>query len=279
MQETITCKNCGNHFMGKFCNQCGEKVYKEEDKHISHLFEEVFHFFTHLDGSFFTTLKTFFKHPGKLSADYCGGIRKKYFKPIPFFLMLVFLYLLFPKFKGLNMTANTYMNKDYDFVWVSIPVLKAKMIKDNVSEIEILKRYDETSAKVSKFSLILLIPLGAIVLAGLYINKRRPFFDHFILSAELVSFYILLVYLITPLITWLAEKVIPQFSDEFEGGSWLGIVMAVIFAIFTVVSFRNFYKGNYGLNILKAIIFQVAFFVGILYVYRLFVFLFTMLFV
>jgi hypothetical protein len=88
-----------------------------------------------------------------------------------------------------------------------------------------------------------------------------------------------MVYLITPLITWLAEKTIPQFNHEFEGGSWLGIAMAVIFAIFTVVSFKNFYKGKYGLNILKAIIFQVAFFVGILYVYRLFVFLFTMLFV
>ena len=279
MQEIITCKNCENQFTGKFCNQCGEKVYLEKDKHISHLFEEVVHFFTHFEGTFFTTLKTFFKHPGKLSADYCSGIRKKYFKPISFFLLLVFLYLLFPKFKGLNMTADTYMNKEFGFSWVSIPVLRAKMIKYSVSESEIKKRYDEISSKVSKFSLILLIPLGAIVLAGLFINKRRPFFDHFILSAELASFYILIIYLITPFITWLAEKAIPQFSDEFEGGSLVGTMMEVIFAIFTVVSFRNFYKGKYWVNILKAIIFLVAFFVGLLYVYRLIVFLFTMLFV
>src|SRR5690348_17578368 len=24
-----TCKNCGNRFSGKFCNQCGEKVYTD----------------------------------------------------------------------------------------------------------------------------------------------------------------------------------------------------------------------------------------------------------
>jgi len=279
MQEIITCKNCENQFTGKFCNQCGEKVYLEKDKNLSHLFEEVFHFFTHFDGSFLTTLKTFLRHPGKLSADYCSGIRKKYFKPIPFFLLLVFLYLLFPKFKGLNMAGSTYLIKEYGFTWISIPVIQKKIKKYNVTGNEIVKRYDEASPKVSKFSLVLLIPLGAIVLAGLFINKRRPFFDHFILSAELVSFYILIVYLITPLISWLVEKIIPQYRHVFDEGSGLEWVIGVLFGIFIVVSFKNFYKGKYWVNILKAIIFLVAFFVGIHYVYRLIVFLLTMLFV
>ena len=26
------CKNCGNHFQGKYCNLCGEKVYSEKEK-------------------------------------------------------------------------------------------------------------------------------------------------------------------------------------------------------------------------------------------------------
>jgi hypothetical protein len=34
---------------------------------------------------FFTTLKTFIRYPGKLSADYCSGIRKKIFQAHPFF--------------------------------------------------------------------------------------------------------------------------------------------------------------------------------------------------
>jgi hypothetical protein len=31
-----TCKSCGHAFEGTYCNQCGEKVYREEDKSILH---------------------------------------------------------------------------------------------------------------------------------------------------------------------------------------------------------------------------------------------------
>jgi len=279
MQETITCKNCGNHFLGKYCNQCGEKVYSEKDKHLKHVFEEVFHFLTHFEGSFFTTLKTFIRYPGKLSADYCSGIRKKYFKPIPFFLMLVVLYLLFPKFKGLNMAAGTYVSSENSYTSYSVPVFKAKMKKHNASYAEIAKHYDETSPKVSKISLLLLIPLCAIVLACLFILRRKPFFDHFILSAELLSFFILTQFLFMPFLSFLVQKIAPQFEYLFYDNSLLHILMDVLFAFFTVIAFRNFYKEKYWLSILKAIIFLVVFTVGVRYIYYMVVFLLTMLFV
>src|SRR4051812_49053712 len=96
-----TCKNCGNRFNGKFCNQCGEKVYTDKDRSVLHFVEEGFHFLTHFDGNFITTLKAIFIRPGQLSQDYSIGIRKKYFKPLSLFLILVVLYLLFPMFRGL----------------------------------------------------------------------------------------------------------------------------------------------------------------------------------
>ena len=33
------CKNCNNSFSGKYCNHCGEKLYREKDKKVSHLFK------------------------------------------------------------------------------------------------------------------------------------------------------------------------------------------------------------------------------------------------
>mgnify|MGYP003546581747 FL=1 len=115
MQENSVCKNCGNHFTGKFCNQCGEKIYNEKDKLIKHLFNDAIHFTSHFDGTFLTSLKTAITKPGKISLDYCSGIRKKYFKPVPFFLLLVVFYLLFPRFQGLNMKAGTYASPQYRF--------------------------------------------------------------------------------------------------------------------------------------------------------------------
>src|SRR4029078_451394 len=102
-QTAITCKNCGNHFNGNYCNNCGEKVYTEHDRTAFHFLEEGFHFLTHFEGTFFTTIKTIFAKPGQVSVDYANGIRKKYFKLLSLFLLLVVLYLLFPVFEGLNM--------------------------------------------------------------------------------------------------------------------------------------------------------------------------------
>ncbi|HEX2684099.1 MAG TPA: hypothetical protein VHL77_09215, partial [Ferruginibacter sp.] len=65
MTEPITCKNCGHRFSGKFCNNCGEKVYTEKDRSVPHLLSDGLHFITHLEGSFFNTIITLLKKPGK----------------------------------------------------------------------------------------------------------------------------------------------------------------------------------------------------------------------
>src|SRR5688500_3391743 len=111
LSHVNNCKNCNHSFTGKYCNVCGEKVYSGHDKEIKHVFEEAFHFLTHFEGKFLTTIKTIFTNPGMLSLDYCNGIRKKYFKPISLFLMIVILYLLFPLFEGLNMRLQYHQSQ------------------------------------------------------------------------------------------------------------------------------------------------------------------------
>jgi len=104
-----TCKNCHHHFAGKFCNNCGEKVYTEHDKKISHLLEEVVHFSTHFDNRFFRTLKLIFVKPGFVSKEFCEGKRKNYYSPFSLFLVAVFLYLLFPTLQGLNISFDNHI--------------------------------------------------------------------------------------------------------------------------------------------------------------------------
>src|SRR6187402_34629 len=106
--EQNTCKNCNTTLKGTYCHNCGQKNYTEKDKNLKGIFEEVFHFMTHFEGTMLTTLKTLLGKPGKLSKDYCDGIRKKYYKPISFFLLLIVVYLVFPFFQGLNMRMPYY---------------------------------------------------------------------------------------------------------------------------------------------------------------------------
>lgn len=275
-----TCLNCGNTFTGKYCNQCGEKVYSDHDKSITHLIEEGFHFVTHVEGSFFVTLKTVFLHPGKLSLDYCNGIRKKYFKPVSLFMLLVVLYLLFPKFSGLNMKLGTYATEIYGFTWVAIPVVQKKMAAKKVDFNTLADMYAKKSGAVAKLSLFLLIPLSAMVTAFLFLRSKRYYFDHLILCTEIISFYIALNFLLIPFIAWIAESINKEWISFFyDGNQFLMILVTGATLLFLTTSFRRFFQQQWLLVALKAIVFWYVFGEIILYVYRLIVFLLTMLFV
>jgi hypothetical protein len=278
MQPTLTCKNCGNHFQGKYCNQCGEKVYSPKDKSMVHVIEEVFHFITHFDGSFFTTLKTFLSKPGKMSAEFTCGLRKKYFKPVSFFLLIVITYLLFPRFPGLNMRFQTYVSEEYNFRWFSVPVAREKMRTAHLTETELNERYDHTSPAISKVSLFLLIPLCAWVLAVIYFSSRKYFFDHFILAAEIMSFYIFFQFLLIPLLALIVEKTIPAYRYLFNENIRVILPVAAIMLVYTTIAFRNFYRQKLWLSALKAALFLTIFVLCIRYVYNTVLYLLVMAF-
>src|SRR6478735_3471772 len=150
MQDTniINCKNCGNSFAGRFCNNCGEKVYTDHDKSIAHIFEEIFHFITHFDNKFFRTFSVF--------------------------MIGVILYLLFPILHGLNMPFKNHINNNrafhIDFVekWA---VKKAH--NQGVSLEEIAVKFDKKSPTISKLLLILIIPLTALALSAVFFKSQK----------------------------------------------------------------------------------------------------------
>lgn len=276
--ENIVCKNCGNQFAGSYCNQCGEKVYTHHDKSIGHIFEEGFHFLTHFEGSFLTTLKTVFTKPGKFSLDYCNGIRKKYFKPISLFLILVVLYLLFPRFEGLNMKLNTYVTDVYDFTWASVPLIKAKMKQKNVKYEEIAKLYDAKSSSVSKISLLFLIPLSAAFIYLLFFTSHKYFFDHFILSLELSSIFIALHYLIIPFFSFIAESINKNWVSFFwDSNYWLGYAMLVIDFAIVCIAFKRFYRQKWIWIGPKAALYIYVYGEFIFYLYQLLVLVVTLM--
>lgn len=275
-----TCLNCGNVFQGKYCNCCGEKVYGDHDKSIGHLVEEAFHFLTHVEGSFFVTLKTIFRHPGKFSLDYCNGLRKKYFRPVSLFMLLVVLYLLFPKFSGLNMKLGTYASDEYGFTWIAIPAIQQKMASQNADFTKLSELYAKKSATVTKLSLFLLIPLSALLISFLFSRSKRYFFDHLIISMEITSFYIALNFLMIPFISWIAESIHKDWIRFFHDGNMaLSLSVTGISLIYLILAFRRFFQQDWILIALKAFIFWLLFGEVVLYIYRVIVFKLTMLFI
>lgn len=274
-KPTITCKNCNNNFAGKYCNHCGEKVYQEKDRKIIHLFEEVFHFITHFEGTFFTTIKTIFTKPGLVSMDYCDGIRKKYFKPLSLFLLLVVLYLLFPLANGLNMPLESHMeNGKYgEYATTKVNNYLAAHPDQNLASLQ--EHFATKSEKLSKILLLFIIPVCALVLWPISFFRKKFFFDHMVLSSEINSFFLMINFFILPLVI----IVIRLTSKLFDASSaWLNddvytFTGQIITGIYSAHAFKRFYGFNLVQRIVSATIFILihSFIVYTMYKFFLFV--------
>jgi hypothetical protein len=275
-----TCKTCGNSFTGKYCNQCGEKVYTEKDRTFRHIADETIHFVTHFEGSFLRTVKTIFTKPGKLAYDYCNGTRKKYFKPISLFLLCIVLYLLFPRFDGLNMKFSSYVSSQNNYTWLAIPVAKKKMKSASITEKELNDKYNRVSAKVSKIFLLALIPLSAFFLYLLFFRKGRYFFDHFIMATEFNSLMVIVVFLLLPLLVVVGTWIYSPVSQYFVDSNLIPFISVhFILLIFLSFGFKRFYQQSWLLTIIKSIIFLLLFDFVIMYIYHCLLFFLVMLFI
>ncbi len=273
--DTInTCKNCGNKFTGRFCNICGEKVYSRKDKKVWNLISEVTHFITHFEGTIFNTLRLLFTEPGKLSEDYCNGLRKKYFKPVSFFLLLVVIYLLFPVFEGLNQKLYYHMsNPGYgNFATEKIHNLE-KISGLNFDQISV--KFQAKGEKVSKFLLFLLLPVSALFLKLFLFSKNRLFFDHFIFATEINIIFLLWGFLLFPLILVVIEFFYKLFFGSYLSvtDSMTGILMYLAVSTYTAIAAKRFYSLKLWQAILLSFEFLVCYFIFIMVVYKFILFM------
>ena len=87
------CLQCGHHFNGKFCPNCGQAATVKRLS-ATVLLEEILHFFTHLENGFVYTTWNFLIRPGKSAMEFIAGKRKNYQKPVSYFLIWVGLYIV-----------------------------------------------------------------------------------------------------------------------------------------------------------------------------------------
>ncbi len=85
--EAIICKNCGNQFRLRYCNNCGQKADTNRitwHEVLHHLPHAVFH----VDSGFFYTIKELATRPGHMIREYISGRRKNHFSPFLMFILL-----------------------------------------------------------------------------------------------------------------------------------------------------------------------------------------------
>jgi hypothetical protein len=265
-----TCKNCNNQFEGLYCNNCGQKNYSDSDKSISSIFKESFHYFTHLEGNFFVTLKTIFIYPGQLSLDYCNGLRKKYFKPISLYLLIIALYLILPLAKGLNPTMHNPDKEIYAGLikkQIEKKITEKKFTADMFSE-----KYAHSSTKVSKILLLIFIPFSALLLYLLYYKQKKLAFDLIIFSTEINVFFIITFFFLFPVLLQPIKTLLTSHPEKLPS-----LILDILFIIYLIIFFKRTFKNSWVKGLLKALIFNISFIIFFTFIYKLLLFEITYL--
>jgi len=103
--ENVTCKNCGTHFSGHFCPNCGQSV-NEYNKPFSFIFYNFLGDFFAFDTRFFKTFIILIFKPGFLTKEYFDGRRVRYAPPFRLFIFVSFvLFFLLQILTNRNLTT------------------------------------------------------------------------------------------------------------------------------------------------------------------------------
>ena len=165
--ELKYCRNCGITVSNKYCENCGQRtsVYKVSFKETIHDFIDAV---LSLNAPFFITLKQLIVNPGIVLREYLEGKRKKYYKPVAFFLLTTVAYLVIRSAIGFD------------------------PFNDNVVEVEstkdgqlLIKARDFMLFNINKLLFIFVITLA--LFSKLFFYKRYSLAEYFAISFYLTG--------------------------------------------------------------------------------------------
>ena len=229
MSSDSTCKNCKTQTQGLYCHNCGQRsgVHKVSFKET---FGDLASGLFTVEAPIWRTTVALLVKPGELFSNYLQGQRKKYYRPVAYFILWTAIFLLvrtllkFDPFQ--NVAADTSLKTDIKWL---------------------LDAGKFMSANINNFMFLFVFTLGLFL--KLFYYKRYSLAEF-----TAISFYILCVY---ALINTLFQVYLKLSGND---PSFIPALLFCVYLIFAVTSFLN---GNLALGILKSIL--IFFFSFIVY--------------
>ena len=261
--ETHTCKSCGTSFTGNYCNHCGEKVIRQEDRKLKHFLGDFINAITFADNKLLRTVKTMLIAPGKLSADFVEGKRKKYMKPISIFFLANLFYFLFPLVNTFTTNLNiqvgdSFIHSKLAESWVSNEISTRDI---PFTEYEFL--YDTKTAELSKLLIILMALLMAGFFSIIHLGSRRNLLaDHLTIGLELMAFILIYSLQVVSFILMLLVLISPDLQYLFSNFYLTAISMSMLLYYFLKME-RNFYGFSWSRSIVNTLLCTLALYVSL----------------
>ena len=146
--------------------------------------------------------------------------------------------------------------------------------KTKMTDAQLTALFHQKSEKVSKFLLLILLPLTALFFWLLTFRKRKYFFDQMVFSAEINCVYLIWGFLLMPILLFVAQRIAYLFTGHyFSVQDWVfGIVTYVLVCTYTGIAAWRFYKLSKWQSIGFALLFYIAHVIIVQYIYKFILF-------
>ena len=205
------CKNCQARLENAYCSTCGQRDINLE-RPIWGLIGDVVKETFEVDGRAAVTIKTLFRHPGKLTCEFLAGRRRMYTSPLRLYLVIsISFFVLVAWLAGSGILLDPGQDPTFD------AAVQAGFLADDLPRL-----------------MFVLLPIFALLVKVVYFN--RLFFDHLIFSLHLHSAAYILFALMLPLEALASRHLALLFIQA--------LVMTGFLAYF-VIAIRRVYQSSW----------------------------------
>ena len=196
--EADVCAGCGAAVTGPYCAGCGACHARNRSRSLGELGREMVTEHLGLETRLFRTLYELFAKPGKPTAQYLAGKRRRYLKPLRLFLGVSALSFLMmsvyePMSFSLEDLAAQAPGSGFD------TMLEEISAEAGVSRALVSERFEARVNQVLPIMNLVGPFVFALLLKLLYLGTGRYYYDHVIFALHFTTVYILLGTLALPL--------------------------------------------------------------------------------
>jgi Protein of unknown function (DUF3667) len=271
-RASISCRNCGAPAPGKYCPSCGQ----ETALHPPTVWEFVHHFITHYvaaEGKLWATLAKLLA-PGRLTLEYLQGRRARYIHPLRLYLTFSVILFLVIKLSGASLGVSwkaedaampikpgvTFAPEGRDKDDAKGVSMNARItaeeddpqwVKDLAAELaraddpQWRKTFHKTVLGYVPYALMLLVPLLALYLKGLYRKRGVMYGEHFVFAMHVQT--VLFILLLLPLVL------------RFE---IVATIATLAFPVYLVVALKRVYGGRWWATVLRGLLVYATYLVS-----------------
>jgi hypothetical protein len=274
--RATACTNCQAELIGKFCHSCGEKRLSRKDLSLRHFVGELFKSATHLDSKVLRSLGLLAARPGFLTVEYLRGRRKRYMRPLGLFLLVNLMYFFSIGINGAR-TFETplrlqYANRYRDVVY---RLVTGRLGEHPAPETRAAYEaaFDAQNHTLSKSLLVLLAPLVALLLTGLFYRRRMYYAEHLVTALHLVALMLVQNMVVGVL---LQGGLIHHFLDRSANTEiWTELIEPTLWVLaLAFLTFRRVYPEPWFQTLWKAAVFGILWLPAVV-LYRFILFLIT----